>query len=178
MFVAGRFTGTSLGTTSNLVSAGGNDAFLVKFGGRPPGLLSSPSSQNVVAGSSVTLQVSATGTGPFGYQWRLNGTNIIGATNSFLTLSNFGPGNAGSYTVIVSNFGGSTITAPAVLTFIPILQATLTNSDFVMNWTGTFVLQTSTNVAGPFDDVPAATSPFTNGIGSLELERFFRLRSP
>jgi hypothetical protein len=160
------------------VSAGGNDAFLVKLGVRPPALLASPGSQFVVAGSNVTLQVSATGTGPFGYQWQRNGTNINNATNNSLTINNFGAGNAGTYTVIVRNTAGSVTTSPAVLTLVPVLNFVLTNNNFVLNWTGSFVLQTATNVAGPYEDIPSAGSPFTNQIEATETPQFFRLHSP
>ena len=41
------------------------------------------------------------------YQWQFNGTNLAGATNSTLTLTNVRPEQAGTYTVIVSNSFGT-----------------------------------------------------------------------
>ena len=43
----------------------------------------------------------ADGTGPFVYQWRLNGLSLPGATGAALTLANVQPGDAGSYAVAV-----------------------------------------------------------------------------
>ena len=56
------------------------------------------------------------GAGFLAYQWSLNGTNILGATNSVLTLSNAQTNNAGSYVVLVSNNFGSVTSSIAVLT--------------------------------------------------------------
>lgn len=50
------------------------------------------------------------------YQWQLNGTNIVGATNSSLTISNVQPADAGCYTVVLSNPAGSVTSSNAVLT--------------------------------------------------------------
>ncbi|MEO7300301.1 MAG: immunoglobulin domain-containing protein [Verrucomicrobiota bacterium] len=50
------------------------------------------------------------------FQWQYNGTNIVGATNSSLTLSNVQPANAGNYSVVVANSAGSTTSANASLT--------------------------------------------------------------
>jgi hypothetical protein len=46
----------------------------------------------------------------------------------------------------------------------------------VLSWTGAFTLQSATNVAGPYLDVPGATSPYTNDSGALP-QQFFRLRN-
>ena len=60
----------------------------------------------------MTFTVSASGSAPLSYQWLRNGANVtnggnvIGATSSTLTLTNVQIGNAGSYTVAVSNPGG------------------------------------------------------------------------
>ena len=42
----------------------------------PPGIGVQPSNQVVAAGQNITFGVVATGTGPFRYQWQLNGTNL------------------------------------------------------------------------------------------------------
>ena len=44
-----------------------------------------------------------------------------------------------------------------------------------LTWTSSMVLQSSTNVLGPYTDVPGATSPYTN-TAPQGLSRFFRLR--
>ena len=68
-------------------------------------------------GSGFTFRVSANGSTPLTYQWQFNGTNIPGATDSALPLSNLYETNAGSYSVVVGNAFGATTSAVAVLTF-------------------------------------------------------------
>jgi hypothetical protein len=57
----------------------------------------------------------------------------------------------------------------------PVLLSSGNRSGFILNWGGGFVLQSATNVQGPYSDVTNATSPYT--IPGLQLPRqFFRLR--
>jgi hypothetical protein len=65
----------------------------------------------------VTLSVTAGG-GALSYQWRLNGTNVIGATNAILTLCNLTAGQAGVYSVVVSNVAGSLSSSNAVVSLL------------------------------------------------------------
>ena len=130
----------------------------------------------MVAGSNAVLSVSATGTGPFAYQWLFNGSAINGATNSALTLNNFLPNHAGLYSVIVRNTAGSVTSAPATLTLIPVLQVGQSGDVVVLSWLGTFTLQGATNAQGPYFDLPAGGNPYTNDLA--EPQQFFRLRSP
>jgi len=73
-------------------------------------------------GQSVTLSVTATGTGPFGYQWQLNGIPIIdnahysGTTAANLRISNINGEVVGSYSVVILNEAGQVITKPVKLT--------------------------------------------------------------
>ena len=90
----------------------------VRFGPviAPPAIVTPPSSTTAVAGQEVDLTVAATGTGPLSYQWALNGTNIAGATTSVLAIPNAQPTNGGSYTVVVSNPVGTSVTnSPAAV---------------------------------------------------------------
>ena len=82
----------------------------------PPYLTSQPQAQSVEQGSSAAFKVSAGGTAPLSYQWRCNGTNLAGASSSALTLTNALAGNAGSYTVVVTNGVGSVTSSVATLT--------------------------------------------------------------
>jgi hypothetical protein len=81
----------------------------------PPIISRQPQSQTVVAGASVVFTVMAPN-GPLSYQWLFNGTNIAGATNATLTLTNVQPGAAGNYQVIISNASGSVTSVVALLT--------------------------------------------------------------
>ena len=58
----------------------------------------------------------------------------------------------------------------------PIAGSSVVNgTNAVINWSGTFQLQTSTNVSGPYVDVPGITlGPYTND-ATADLERYFRL---
>ena len=87
-----------------------------------PVILAEPvSSLSLKAGSTAVLSVSANGTG-LSYQWRLNSSNltdnafIIGSATPTLTLSNVLGASAGSYTVTITNTGGTTNSTPAILT--------------------------------------------------------------
>jgi YVTN family beta-propeller protein len=81
-----------------------------------PTITAQPQSQTANVGASVTFSVSAGGTAPFGYQWRKDGVPISGATSSTLTLSNVQTGNAGGYSVVVTNGVGSATSNTARLT--------------------------------------------------------------
>jgi len=175
--LVGRFTSPGyFGPSNTLASAGLNDAFIAKLGVIPPTISADPISQTVTPGSNVVLSVTATGTGPLAYQWLFNGVPIAGATNRSLALNSFLPGNAGLYSVLVRNTAGSVLSAPATLTLFPILQVGRAGDAVVLSWLGTFTLQTATNALGPYFDLPAGSSPYTNDLA--EPQQFFRLRSP
>ena len=72
--------------------------------------------QNVNQGGNAAFSVTATGTSPLSYQWRFNGASIGGATASSYTRSNVQTGDAGSYSVIVTNVAGTVTSSNAVLT--------------------------------------------------------------
>ena len=71
----------------------------------------------VTAGQAATFTSVATGTGPFTYQWYLNGAAISGATASSYTTSATSSSENGSvYTVAVTNAGGTVMGSPYILT--------------------------------------------------------------
>jgi hypothetical protein len=82
----------------------------------PPGITSQPQTQTVIAGSDATFNVTASGTTPFSYQWRFNGANISSATNSSYTRAAAQSGDAGGYSVVVTNAAGSITSSVATLT--------------------------------------------------------------
>jgi hypothetical protein len=82
----------------------------------PPGIEIQPQSQAVIEGSPLSLFVAVTGTAPFSYQWRKDGTNLAGsitATNSIASVQGV---DAGNYTVVVTNVAGSLTSAVATVT--------------------------------------------------------------
>lgn len=82
----------------------------------PPLVITQPISVSLPPGDTATFVVGADGTAPINYQWRKNGTNLIGQTGSSLTLNNVQPGNAGTYDAVVQNGVGTATSAAAVLT--------------------------------------------------------------
>jgi hypothetical protein len=67
------------------------------------GITTHPQSRTVTRGSTVTFTVGAAGAGPFSYQWRKGGTNILGAVSPVLTLTNAQSADAGIYDAVVSD---------------------------------------------------------------------------
>jgi hypothetical protein len=75
-----------------------------------------PQSQTADPGTNVTFTVVASGITPFSYQWRFNGTNLVGATSSGYTVNSVTTNHAGNYQVVVTNSSGSITSSIAVLT--------------------------------------------------------------
>jgi len=69
----------------------------------------------------------------------------------------------------------SSNTVVTIIGSLPTLGVTQNGPEVILNWSGSWVLQTTTNLTGPWTDLPAASSPFTNLIGS-QPAAFFRLR--
>jgi hypothetical protein len=83
-----------------------------------PAIAQQPTNQIVLAGGTANFSVAALGTPPLAYQWLFNGTNLAGATNTTLILSNVQPLQAGIYTVLVTNLFGFDLSSNAVLTVV------------------------------------------------------------
>jgi len=81
-----------------------------------PAITVQPQSQTVNAGASVTFSVASTGTAPLSFQWRKDGATLAGATSATLTLTNVTAPDAGVYSVVVANSGGSATSTGATLT--------------------------------------------------------------
>ena len=86
---------------------------------------SQPQSLAVDPGSNGTFSVTAAGIGALTYQWRLNGTNLAGATLSSYTRTNAQVADVGSYSVVVTDTAGPTTSSNALLTIntSPIITA-------------------------------------------------------
>ena len=83
---------------------------------RPPTIVTQPQSQTVAPGTDVTFSVGVSGTPAFRYTWKLNGTNLPGATDASLLLTNVQISQAGDYLVVVTNALGSATSEVATLT--------------------------------------------------------------
>ena len=83
-----------------------------------PTIVSHPVSRTVPLNASFILTVSAAGTQPLAYQWFKNGALLSGQTSDTLTVSAATMEHEASYTVVVSNDGGSSTSNPAVINVI------------------------------------------------------------
>ncbi len=81
-----------------------------------PGFVLNPVDVSTCLNGSATFTASAAGIPSPGYQWRFEGTDIPGATDTFFTITNVQPSDAGNYDVIVSNSCGTATSSKAVLT--------------------------------------------------------------
>ncbi|MEP7377679.1 MAG: Ig-like domain repeat protein, partial [Chitinophagaceae bacterium] len=81
-----------------------------------PVINSQPSNHAAFTGCSPVFAVTVDGTGPFTYQWRKNGADILNANAETFTLNNIRASDAGSYSVMVSNSCGNVISNNATLT--------------------------------------------------------------
>jgi uncharacterized repeat protein (TIGR01451 family) len=85
-----------------------------------PQILTQPANVTVTAPQPATFTVEATGPAPLSYQWRRNGSNIVGATSTTYTRTPTAVSDSGSsYSVVVSNGGGSVTSTAATLTVSP-----------------------------------------------------------
>ena len=84
-----------------------------------PTITAHPKSQSVSPGAKVTFSVRASGTSPFGYQWRYNDVAIPDATGISLVMTNIQMANAGTYAAVVTNASGWTTSQPATLDVDP-----------------------------------------------------------
>ena len=159
----------------------------------PPMITQPPISQTVLAGKTVTYNVTASGTEPLAYQWYFNtNTPLNNPTNSALTLDNVTAGNAGSYRVIVTNLYGSvtssvaglTIVAPPILTLRPVATGLQLSGYGVPG--DIYWVQTTTNLTSPVVWLTLATNAadlnglvlFVDTNTATNGQRYYRLASP
>ncbi len=80
-------------------------AFTQVFG--QPVITAQPQWQTNIAGTTAAFSVTATGALPLSYQWQKSSSNLGGATNDTLILSNVQPSDQAIYAVVVTNSEGS-----------------------------------------------------------------------
>ncbi len=83
-----------------------------------PVITAQPISQTGTAGEPVELNVVVTGDAPLFYQWRKEGVDIAGATESTLTIDAAGVGDVGRYSVVVWNPALVPVVSQAVPLFV------------------------------------------------------------
>jgi len=177
--IVAEFESTAAGTTNqayvgntSAYGTGGTIRFdMVTVSGTPiltaPNITAQPQSQTAIQGADVTFSVAATGSDPLSYQWYFGTNAISGATGSSYTRTNPQPGDAGNYSVVVTNTAGSatssnatlTVLTPPVLVVQPQAQAANQGADatFSVTVTGSEPLsyqwrREGTNLAGATED--------------------------
>jgi len=92
-----------------------------------PSITVEPKDVTVIAGQKATFDVTASGNGPLSYQWRKNGTDISGATNSTYTTAKTSTSDNGTIiSVVVSNTRGSVTSTDATLTVTSVTPPSIT----------------------------------------------------
>jgi hypothetical protein len=94
----------------------------------PPVVSQDPVGENAPVGGTVVLRVQATGDN-LAYQWLKSGQVIPGETGPTLTLENLQQGDAGKYSVAISNPAGRVISRVAV---VDVLQTDAITEDLVV----------------------------------------------
>jgi len=79
-----------------------------------PTISTQPVGASKTVGDSLSLSVSASGSGTLSYQWKKDGSNLSGKTSATLSIPSVATSDAGSYTVDVTN--QETGNAPATVT--------------------------------------------------------------
>jgi polygalacturonase len=156
-----------------------------------PIIAQSPTNQTVNAGNAAVLSVAASGLPSLSYQWRKNGTNLVGATNATFVISSTKLADNGTYSVTVSNSAGQAVSGNAVLS-IPAVPASITpsfvNDALTISWpleqTGSRLLvqtnDSSVGMSTNWFNISGATNTnqFTVPIDTTAGSIFFRLAYP
>ena len=132
------------------------------------GISSSPVAASVVcAGGTVTVGVSVTSSGGTpGYQWYRNAIVVTGQTTATLSLTNVQPGDAGSYSLVVTTACQSLTSTAFSLTITALSAVTISASPSLSIASGSTVTLTASGADGyhwSSGDVTAAISVSTAG---------------
>ena len=127
-----------------------------------PVITTQPANQTASQGTNVTFSVAANGNPTPTYQWQFNGVDIGGATSATYAINSVGSGNAGNYTVVVTNSQGSVTSTAATLT-VTLNHAVSGRVIFVNGGNGVSGVTLSINTT------PAATTATTDGMGNFTL---------
>ncbi|MDA7618502.1 leucine-rich repeat protein [Verrucomicrobia bacterium] len=85
----------------------------------PPVVTKELESQTVVVGTSLLLSVALSGEPPFSYEWVKDGEVVATTKDPFFLITTAEEEQSGSYSVQVSNLGGETPSAPALIRVLP-----------------------------------------------------------
>jgi alpha-tubulin suppressor-like RCC1 family protein len=100
---------------SNSFGIGRSSNALVTIIDGPLNFIQSPASTNAFLHQDITFSAIVDGSGPVSYQWRRDGADIFGETNSQMIIANASLANAGSYSIFISNQFGFVVSTNAFL---------------------------------------------------------------
>jgi hypothetical protein len=143
-------------------------------------IITAPTNQTVNAGLNAQFVLSISGPAPT-YQWKTNGVNLansahfFGVTSNILTITNVQLSDALTYSVAVTNGGAGVILSAGLSvlasqpTFSTIfIQGTsnvlIFTTPSTTDNTGSFTLQGSTNVVGPYNPISGTTITGASGL--------------
>ena len=121
----------------------------------PPVITSQPVGRTITAGQTASFSVTVSGTSPFTYQWKKNGTAMSGATSASYTTPPTTTSDSGAlFTVTVTNSVGNVTSSAATLTvnvasIAPSITTQPSSSTVMVGQTASFAVSCS------------GTSPFT-----------------
>lgn len=110
-------TNIPVGLSGVTALSAGNYYSLAIVGTAPaiaPTIFRQTTNQTVMAGQAVSLNVTATGTAPFSYQWRKDAVDLAGQHAAELTITNATRAQSGLYSVMVTN-AADTVTSSSNL---------------------------------------------------------------
>jgi hypothetical protein len=146
-----------------------------------------PTNRTVNAGSNFVqfVAIPSGPSAPTAYQWKTNGVNLAngnhfaGVATAALTLTNAQLADAVTYTCFVTNAAGSVAVAATLVVSAPqpaFSNIALSGTNALLNFsttdpfdnTGSFTLQSSGNVQGPYTNTTTAT--ITGSAGSFQFK--------
>lgn len=120
----------------------------------PPTITQQPTNQTALPGGTVIFTAAASGTPTPTLQWWRDGQPIAGATGATYTVANVRTTDAGVYSVVATNPGGSQLSSAATLTVIaPNANARLSNLSVRTNLAASATLIVGVAVADGSRDV-------------------------
>ncbi len=176
-------------SSNNVINFGLVDNVRVEMPAVAPVFTLQPVAQTVKLGTNATFTAAASGLPAPNFQWRFNGTNIFGATNSTYALAFVAATNVGNYSVIASNFMASVASTNAALALVAPVAAqfsaiSVNGGAAQISFTGdafwNYTIETSTNLTS-WSALTNLTSTngvfnFTAGAITNSPQQFYRAR--
>ena len=177
-------------SSNNVINFGLVDNVRVEIPAVAPIFTMQPVAQTVPLGAGVAFTAGTTGLPLPAYQWRFNGNNLSGETNSTFSITSVTVTNTGNYSVLVTNIVGSVVSTNALLALIPPSAAQFQSISvqpdgtvqigFTGNAVWNYTIETSTNLTdwSVLTNLTSADGNFifTAGGTTNSPQQFFRAR--